>query len=40
MTDKFDSQAIADKYRFKFGEANFVHQIEKVYNRVLTGGIK
>ena len=35
MTDKFDHRAIAEKYQSKFGEANFVHQIEKVYERVL-----
>jgi len=40
MFDAFDHQAIAEKYQSKFGESNFVQQIEKVYEGVLNGGRK
>lgn len=37
MSDTFDHRAIAEKYRSKFGESNFVQQIERVYKRALKG---
>lgn len=40
MSDKFDYQGIAKMYQSKFGEANFVNQIEKVYERALKGETK
>lgn len=40
MFDAFDHQAIAEKYQNKFGESNFVQQIEKVYEEALNGGRK
>ena len=40
MFDAFDHQAIAEKYQSKFGESNFVQQIEKVYEEALNGGRK
>lgn len=40
MCDTFDHRAIAERYQSKFGESNFVQQIEKVYQRALQGGIK
>lgn len=35
MFDTFNHQAIAEKYQSKFGESNFVQQIERVYKRAL-----
>ena len=37
MSDTFDHRAIAEKYQSKFGESNFVQQIERVYKRALKG---
>ena len=35
MSDTFNHQAIAEKYQSKFGESNFVQQIERVYKKAL-----
>lgn len=35
ISDKFNHQIISDRFRYKFGEKNFLEKIENVYKRVL-----